>query len=92
MRLPGQQSVHGPPQDDVQHHKYHDDPQDRCQGFPQRATIDYQILNPDKSFLLDMIPTDTPYRGQLWQSGNHVIEVINRTNAPQEFFVEFSID
>ena len=58
---------------------------------PQGAAIDYQIFNPDKTFLLDMISTDQPYRGELWQSGDRVVEVINRTNTPQAFFIEFAI-
>lgn len=46
---------------------------------PRRGRLDYQIFNPDGTFLLGMISTDREYRGQLWQSGDHVIEVINRT-------------
>ena len=37
----------------------------------------YQIFNPDGSFLLDQMGAAQEYRGQLWQSGDHVIEVIN---------------
>jgi len=48
---------------------------------PQGQPISYQIFNPDGSFLLDQISSDKEYRGQLWQSGDHVIEVINRTDA-----------
>lgn len=47
---------------------------------PRGQPISYQIFNPDNSFLLDQISSDKEYRGQLWQSGDHVIEVINRTN------------
>ena len=38
----------------------------------------YQIFNPDQSFLLDQMTAAQEYRGQLWQSGDHVVEVINR--------------
>lgn len=59
---------------------------------PRNGSLDYQIFNPDNSFLLDMIPADKEYRGQLWQSGDHVIEVINRTNATVDYNVIFGID
>jgi hypothetical protein len=53
--------------------------------------VDYQIFNPDQTFLLDMIPGSTPYNGQLWQSGDHVIEVINRGNGTQSYTVTVAI-
>ncbi|SEA99365.1 hypothetical protein [Rubrimonas cliftonensis] len=56
------------------------------------AGLDYQIFNPDNSFLLDLISAEREYRGQLWQSGDHVVEVVNRTNAPAAFNVIFGID
>jgi hypothetical protein len=43
--------------------------------------LDFQIFNPDGSFLLELIPTDKEYNGQLWQSGDHVVEVVNRGGA-----------
>jgi hypothetical protein len=52
----------------------------------------YQIFNPDGSFLLDQMTADREYRGQLWQSGDHVIEVINRGNGAQSYNVIFSIE
>lgn len=52
--------------------------------------ISYQIVNPDSSFLLDMIGADKPYRGQLWQSGEHVVEVINRGNKA-DYGIEITI-
>jgi hypothetical protein len=51
----------------------------------------YQIFNPDSSFLLDQMTSDREYRGQLWQSGDHVIEVINRANGAQSYNVIFGI-
>lgn len=54
--------------------------------------MSYQILNPDGSFLLDMIAAKTPYRGQLWQSGDHVVELINRGQNPETYRVEFTIE
>lgn len=54
--------------------------------------LDFQIFNPDGSFLLDMISTEREYRGELWQSGEHVVEVINRGGAPAEYSVIFGID
>jgi len=58
----------------------------------QGPDIYYQIFNPDRSFLLDEITVDKPYRGQLWQSGDHVIEVINRGQRDTSFNVMFDID
>ena len=59
---------------------------------PQGAPISYQIFNPDNSFLLDQISSDAPYRGQLWQSGNHVVEVINRTDAVARYSMVVGIE
>jgi hypothetical protein len=42
--------------------------------------VEYQIFNPDRSFLLEQMTSAREYRGQLWQTGDHVIEVINRGN------------
>ena len=52
----------------------------------------YQIFNPDGTLLLDQITSDREYRGELWQSGDHVIEVINRGNGAQSFNVIFGIE
>lgn len=54
--------------------------------------IHYQIFNPDGSFLLDQMASTKEYRGQLWQSGEHVIEVINRGNSNTSYNVIFGID
>lgn len=54
--------------------------------------LDFQILNPDGSFLLDMIGSDKEYRGQLWQNGEHVVEVINRSGSTQSYNVIFGIE
>ena len=59
------------------------------QGGPR---LDFQIFNPDGSALLDLISTDREYRGQLWQSGDHVVEVVNRGGATGEYSVIFGID
>lgn len=59
---------------------------------PWNGNLDYQIFNPDNSFLLDMIPARQEYRGQLWQSGDHVIEVINRSNQVVSYNVIFGIE
>ena len=52
----------------------------------------YQIINPDGSFLLDQMTSDREYRGQLWQSGDHVIEVINRGGRNTSYNLIFGID
>lgn len=54
--------------------------------------LDYQIFNPDGSFLLERTGGDLEYRGQLWQSGDHVIEVINRTGAQQSYNLIIGIE
>ena len=54
--------------------------------------LDFQIFNPDGSFLLEMIPSDREYRGQLWQSGDHVIEVINRGGATADYNIIMSVN
>jgi hypothetical protein len=54
--------------------------------------ISYQIFNPDGSFLLEQISASQPYRGQLWQSGDHVVEVINRGQGNTSYTVTFSIE
>jgi hypothetical protein len=52
----------------------------------------YQIFNPDNSFLLDQVSSSQEYRGQLWQSGDHVIEVINRGGSTSSYNVIFGIE
>lgn len=59
--------------------------------LPDSAVMDYQIINPDNSRLLDMVSSNLPYEGQLWQSGNHTVEIVNRTNSSKSYRVEFSI-
>lgn len=56
------------------------------------GALDYKIFNPDGSLLLDLISSDTPYRGQLWQSGDHVVEVVNASAQPVTFDTGFGID
>lgn len=58
----------------------------------QGGPISYQIFNPDGSFLLDQVSSDLEYRGQLWQSGDHVVEVINQTNGNAGYSVIFGIE
>lgn len=54
--------------------------------------VSYQIFNPDQSFLLDMMSAEKAYRGQLWQTGDHVVEVINRGNASVSYRVTLAIE
>lgn len=58
---------------------------------PDHGKVEYQIFNPDDSFLLDLIDSRHPYQGQLWQSGNHVVEIVNRGAHTIGYKVEFSI-
>ncbi len=59
---------------------------------PRGPDIYYQIFNPDGSFLLEQMDPAREYRGQLWQSGDHVIEVINRGNRNTSYNVIFGIE
>ena len=54
--------------------------------------LTYQIFNPDGSFLLDQIDAAQPYRGQLWQKGDHVVEVLNRGGDNTSYTVTFAIE
>ena len=56
------------------------------------GALDYRIFNPDGSLLLDLISSDTPYQGQLWQSGDHVVEVVNAGAQPVTFDVGIGIE
>lgn len=47
--------------------------------------LQYRILNPDSTELLGWIPAGQAYRGQLWQDGDHVIEVENRSPGLKDF-------
>ena len=58
----------------------------------QGPDIYYQIFNPDGSFLLDQMTSSQEYRGQLWQSGDHAVEVINRGDRASSYQVIFGID
>lgn len=51
----------------------------------------WKIFNPDGS-LLDQGSSDKEYRGQLWQSGDHVVEVENTANGAQSYNVIFGIN
>ena len=59
---------------------------------PGEGGLEYQIWNPDGSALLDLINADKEYRGQLWQTGDHVIEVVNRYTADVSYSVIFGIE
>jgi hypothetical protein len=58
---------------------------------PGDTALDYAIRNPDGSALLDPIDTGNPYRGQLWQRGDHVVEIINRGRREGGYRVTFEI-
>jgi hypothetical protein len=55
-----------------------------------RSGLSWRLFNPDGS-LLDEASSDREYRGQLWQSGDHRIEVSNSGGRPQSFNVIFGI-
>jgi hypothetical protein len=52
----------------------------------------YVIYNPAGSVLLDEVSAAQEYRGQLWQSGDHIVEVYNMSNGAQSHHVMFGIE
>ncbi len=54
--------------------------------------LSYRILNPNHTALLDEVRADLEYHGQLWQSGDHVIEVFNRGGGAQTYNVIIGIE
>ncbi|SHG76388.1 hypothetical protein [Marivita hallyeonensis] len=52
----------------------------------------YVIFNPDGSVLLDETSASNEYRGELWQSGDHMVEVYNMANGAQSYDVIFGIE
>lgn len=59
---------------------------------PRSGHLEYEIFNPDGTLLLDLISASQEYRGQLWQTGDHVVEVVNRGGATLSFNVIFGIE
>lgn len=53
--------------------------------------LSWQIFNPNGS-LMDRATSEREYRGSLWQSGDHVVEVINRSNRTQGYTAIFGIN
>ncbi|MDW4496571.1 hypothetical protein R5H30_01150 [Sulfitobacter sp. D35] len=58
----------------------------------ENGQVSYQIFNPDGSFLLDMLPLSKSYYGQLWQSGDHIVEFVNLGQDQTNFYVLFAIE
>ena len=56
------------------------------------GALDYKIFNPDGTELLGLMSSDTPYEGQLWQTGDHVVEVLNAGAQPVSFDIGIGID
>jgi uncharacterized protein YraI len=52
--------------------------------------LSWRLFNPDGS-ILDQATSDREYRGQLWQTGDHKIEVTNRSGRVQSFNVIFGV-
>lgn len=57
----------------------------------RRSGLFYRIFNPDGSTLLDQVASQQDYRGQLWQSGDHVVEGINRGQREARYTVLMGI-
>jgi hypothetical protein len=58
---------------------------------PTDPLIDYRILMPNGHVLLDEVQASLPYQGQLYMSGDHVVEVINRGSGSAAFDVYLGI-
>lgn len=54
--------------------------------------LSYRILNPNGTALVDEVRADMEYRGTLWQSGDHVIEVFNRSGSIQNYDLIIGIE
>ncbi|MWD26250.1 SH3 domain-containing protein [Aquicoccus sp. SCR17] len=52
--------------------------------------VTWRITNPD-STLLDRASGDRGYRGELWQNGDHVIEVINQRTGSATYTIDVGI-
>jgi uncharacterized protein YgiM (DUF1202 family) len=55
------------------------------------SSVTWRILNPDGS-LLDRGPASKGYQGQLWQSGDHVIEITNSGGQTRTYQVILGIN
>jgi len=54
--------------------------------------LEYQIFLPNGRLLQDRVSAAQEYRGQLFMSGDHVVEVINRTNGSRSFNIIMSAE
>ena len=59
---------------------------------PRNGRLEYEIFNPDGTFLHELIGASREYSGQLWQSGDHVVEVVNRGGQTIDFNVIIGIN
>jgi hypothetical protein len=59
---------------------------------PLNGKMYYIIRNPDGSILLEGTDAATPYRGQLWQSGDHIVEVVNQESQEVDFNLSVTIE
>ena len=64
----------------------------RVHVSPRSGTMYYIIRNPDGSILLEGTDAETEYNGQLMQSGDHVVEVVNKTSDDLTYDVSFEIE
>ena len=59
-------------------------------GLNAGGVLRWRLFNPDGSLLDEGGPAKR-YEGQLWQSGEHRLEVTNPSGAPQSYDVDFGI-
>ncbi|MBY8974608.1 hypothetical protein KHP62_02240 [Rhodobacteraceae bacterium NNCM2] len=64
----------------------------RVRVTPHSGKMYYHIQNPDGSSLLDGTDSATDYYGQLWQSGEHLVEVVNESDQSVTYDIFFAVE
>lgn len=59
---------------------------------PRAGKMYYTIRNPDGSILLEGTEAGTAYSGELVQSGDHIVEVVNETADELTYDISFEIE
>ena len=64
----------------------------RIDVSPDGPPITYRIINPDGTVLQDRLSSIRDYAAELTQSGDHIVELVNRTGADVAYSVVFEIE
>ncbi|WP_425053944.1 SH3 domain-containing protein [Psychromarinibacter sp. S121] len=59
---------------------------------PEGPPITYRIINPDSTVLQDRLSSIRDYAAELTQSGDHIVEITNRTDADVTYSVVFAVE